>query len=440
MNRIRHLFTVALLSGILRRTSAVSNDESTITPLSVSNAVGISGEFSFNAEGQLVCPIPYGEFGGRNDRRELVTQAFNRESAETMAGVFSNSDGIVAKVKRFIMQGIHRRSDVPLYKGHPDDPNRAETDDSAMGWLKTIVANTDSMDLVFDLTPHGRELIESKTFRFVSPRWSTQPVSNGRKNTVSPCHLISVGLTNNPNLPVAPLSNSDEPAADAAPASNSCPMCGEGEEERCTVRQKLFLEADATPEQVAAAIERRTTEVSAMMADIDALKKQLGEEQAKTTAAETALAASNSLIAERNATISNLTTERDNAVSNREQAHTALVNVELRALQAAGKLTPAQFTEEVTACGAMSNSEFTEHLARLAADPSRMKTTAVTSGAAEQRGELTISNSGDATRARQRADFISGIMNDPRYTRIPTDARRALAWQEMQKQRPELMP
>lgn len=458
MNRIRLLFC-HLITGLapmlvtprlVRRREAVSNEAAEHS--TVSNVAGAASKHSFNEAGQLVMEVPYGRFPGKNDRGQRVVQVFDKASAETMAGVFSNNETVLQKVARWLTQGIHRRTDVALYKGHPDDPNAQTKDDTAYGWLNSIVANEESMSLIYDLNDEGKALVESRKFRFFSPRWDAEPVSNNR-NEVRPCHLISVGLTNNNNIPVPALSN-DELGTDpkegtgtdergegeGAVTSNSCPMCSDSEEERRTVRQKLYLEADATPAQVQAAIEARAASLKQMAADIDALKAQLAEEQAKTTAANDALAASNSLVAEHAATISNLTAERNNAISNRDDAHKARVEAELRQLQRDGKLTPAQFTEQLAACAPLSNSDFATHLDKLAKGDSKMKTSAVTANAAEQRGSMTVSNSGEAMRAKERGKFIADFMQQPRHQHIGTEARRAMAWAECQKQHPEWMP
>lgn len=457
MNRIRllfcHLITglAPLLSTLrlVRRRSAVSNEAADRT--AVSNVAGASSKSSFNEAGQLVLEVPYGRFAGINDRRERVVQVLDKEAAETMAGVFSNTESVVQKVRRWITQGFNRRSDVPLYVGHPDDPNSKTTDDTSYGWLAGIVANEDNMHLIYDVNDEGRALVASQKFRFHSPRWNVSPVANS-KSEVRPCHLISAGFTNNNNIPVAPLSNDelgndpkdesdgDERGEGEGAASNSCPMCGEGEDERRTVRQKLYLEADATPEQVQAAIDSRAAELQRLAADIDALKKQLADEQTARAAAETATAAANSLVREHEATISNLRSERDGAISNRDTAHKARVDAELRQLQKDGKLTPAQFTEQTEACAALSNDDFAIRIADLAKASPTMKTKAHTADAANGRSAMTVSNSGEAQREKQRGEFITQFMQDPHHQRFGTETRRAMAWKACAEKHPELMP
>ncbi len=70
----------------------------------------------------------------------------------------------------------------------------------AAAWCNALEVGDDGLYGVFNLTPRGRELVENRAYRFVSPGWT---LSEGG----TPTRLCSVALTNRPNLPVRPVVN-----------------------------------------------------------------------------------------------------------------------------------------------------------------------------------------------------------------------------------------
>ena len=73
----------------------------------------------------------------------------------------------------------------------------------AAAWAKNLRVEDDGLCADFELTPKGRELVEGKCYRFVSPGWTL--ADDG-----TPIALCSVALTNRPNLPVKPVVNADD--------------------------------------------------------------------------------------------------------------------------------------------------------------------------------------------------------------------------------------
>ena len=72
----------------------------------------------------------------------------------------------------------------------------------AAAWAKNLRVEDDGLCADFELTPRGRELVEGRSYRFVSPGWTLS--KDG-----TPLALCSVALTNRPNLPVKPVVNAD---------------------------------------------------------------------------------------------------------------------------------------------------------------------------------------------------------------------------------------
>ena len=73
----------------------------------------------------------------------------------------------------------------------------------AAAWAKNLRVEEDGLCADFELTPRGRELVEGRRYRFVSPGWTL--ADDG-----TPIAICSVALTNRPNLPVKPVVNADE--------------------------------------------------------------------------------------------------------------------------------------------------------------------------------------------------------------------------------------
>ncbi len=97
---------------------------------------------------------------------------------------------------------------VPLYIGHPDDVHFSgqpgHTDTKAYGWTQSLDAKADGLWIQLNLSKEGAQLVEGKHYKFLSPRWEMVKTAKG---TYTPIRLISIGLTNHPNIPCEALSN-----------------------------------------------------------------------------------------------------------------------------------------------------------------------------------------------------------------------------------------
>jgi len=122
---------------------------------------------------------------------------------------------------------------VPLYVGHPDDPTfagRAGHDDTrAYAWVTSLEARPDGLYILPRWSEPGRELLRHAFYKFLSPRWQMQPLGDG---VFQPVRLLSIGLTNHPNIPGEAIAN-EKPATE-----NIFPR----------LLETLELDAAATPE------------------------------------------------------------------------------------------------------------------------------------------------------------------------------------------------
>lgn len=100
-----------------------------------------------------------------------------------------------------------------------DHSSETSTNTAAMGWVTRLYVDDDK-GLMAEIEPTtlGAEKINGKVYRFVSGAWTLDDDDR-------PVELVSIGLTNKPNLPVAPMTNAAKAAKDDA---SGTPPTGEG--------------------------------------------------------------------------------------------------------------------------------------------------------------------------------------------------------------------
>ena len=115
----------------------------------------------------------------------------------------------------------------------------------AAAWAKNLRVEDDGLCADFELTPRGRELVEGRSYRFVSPGWTLS--KDG-----TPIALCSVALTNRPNLPVKPVVNADGTGGQDPEDPNSRKDNPEMDIKK--IAAALGLPETATEEEVLAAV------------------------------------------------------------------------------------------------------------------------------------------------------------------------------------------
>ena len=135
-----------------------------------------------------------------------------------------------------------------------DFEHKAETggDTDAAAWVQSLRADPEKgLMAVFRLTDAGADALANRRLRFLSPVWTLD--SDGR-----PERLVSVGLTNKPNLPVDPLLN----RADGEPLSVEEPT----KEGTHPMNEKLIellgLGPEATEDDIFTAVSALKTKVA----------------------------------------------------------------------------------------------------------------------------------------------------------------------------------
>ena len=172
----------------------------------------------------------------------------------------------------------------------------------AAAWATALRSDEDGLHATFRMTDKGAEALSATRYRYLSPAWYVDEEGH-------PTELSTIALTNRPNLPVPRLLNR-KPDADPAPAQNaeagepitapqvadaeSTPEEGINEKEKINMdklREMLGLAAEATDEEVLAAVdalraerdqlrsEKEAMEAAAKEAALDAEAEEFVEEK-----------------------------------------------------------------------------------------------------------------------------------------------------------------
>jgi phage I-like protein len=162
---------------------------------------GIANEISAppDASGEQWVKVPYGNFD-----HSKGLQVFDKAAAEAMANEFNKP------IARMLRWASRTRGGAPVFIGHPDVFPNENRDKSAYGWVREMRVDADGLAMLVRWTPEGRELIANERYRFFSPVWDATAVA-GKSRQFRPAGLVSLGLTNTPNIPVEPLANEAAP-------------------------------------------------------------------------------------------------------------------------------------------------------------------------------------------------------------------------------------
>ena len=108
---------------------------------------------------------------------------------------------------------------IPVYVGHPDDPNFTHLPEhmnpTQYGRVRMLKVDSDGLWARISWTDAGFQLLREGRYRYLSPRWLMRPIE---RNLFTPVHLLSLGLTNEPNLPVRALCEIKPPVTPIASA------------------------------------------------------------------------------------------------------------------------------------------------------------------------------------------------------------------------------
>lgn len=144
-------------------------------------------------EGNWIMLAPYGEFP-----HSQGAQVLSQKDAEELANEYERMLGI----PRF-------KLGVPIYIGHPDHPKFAAkyTDSTVFGRVKKLEARAEGLFANVRWNDRGRQLIRDEEYACASVNW---PMTKDEAGKWRPVGIKSVGLTNEPNLPVEAITLANE--------------------------------------------------------------------------------------------------------------------------------------------------------------------------------------------------------------------------------------
>lgn len=124
-------------------------------------------------------------------------------------GEYSHPNGIQNGIQRIDEQSFLKMKTklkrwfskrIPIYRGHSDEFtslfHKRELKTKEVGSVNDLILTEDAILVVSEYTDEAYESV--KNGQLLSPRWEMQPLGN---NYFRPIKLISIGLTNNPNIP-----------------------------------------------------------------------------------------------------------------------------------------------------------------------------------------------------------------------------------------------
>jgi len=191
-------FAMALRLAFKRQSPAFSHrplfaaNEEQIEKAAEEKTIGAANEIGAESNGWVKLS-GYGDF-----MHAKGVQRMTREAANQMAGRFNS---LLSKASRLF-------TGVPIYVGHPDAPEFANQaghqDTKAYAWIEAMEARDDGLFVKPKWSEAGKQLLANAFYRFLSPYWAMVTV---KKNIFSPVELISIGLTNKPNIPGPAIAN-----------------------------------------------------------------------------------------------------------------------------------------------------------------------------------------------------------------------------------------
>lgn len=262
-------------------------------PDSAEPMIGLSNEITA-AAGDGWALIPYGEWP--NDRG---LQRFTRAEADQMVGYFKNT---WQRIKRAFVG-------MPIYRGHPDfvDTLRRERDRAKLptdrarldalvnetdqrypdktiyGTIADMEARADGLAIKPVLTEAGAALVNDQGLKFFSSHWlaTDLPPQDG-KPVKAPVYMVSIGLTDRPNIAGTSLVNENRNQNTTMPKwlLELLGLINEAADTQEAKAQSKLKELLARPEPTAL-VNEQTARTTA--------ETQLVELKGKLTTAETAL-------------------------------------------------------------------------------------------------------------------------------------------------------
>jgi phage I-like protein len=171
------------------------------------------------------------------------------------------ADGIAAMANRFnsFASRLGRLfGGVPLFEGHHDTDPELYPNGKSFAWVMELQNRADGLWARLKWTDEGRALIQNGNYKFLSPVWNAREAGRENGRTIYiPESLLSLALTNLPNLPLPPLANNQSHMK--------------------TITELLELPTDANPDAICEAVTRLKSQVTTLGNESENLRKATDE-------------------------------------------------------------------------------------------------------------------------------------------------------------------
>lgn len=323
--------------------------------------------------------------GYRDYLHPAGVQRVSKQAAENMQQHFNSA---VSRVKRALGIGQHR---IPIYRGHPDAAafanNEGHSDTTVYGSVDQVEAREDGLYVHVAWANEWEQLRDKLSWRF-SPRWAMRHVS-GR--VFEPRKLISIGLTDRPNLPDAAFANSQKNIAMNELLKQLLAKLGFANERITATEQGA---ADAVS-------------LSEALAKLGSIETELANEKAEHAKTKQSLEAAHSA----------KTTAETEAANERQERAKLVVD----AAVAAGRIKAADRDEWQ---GKLAKAEkFTEAANELANKKAELKTQSTTDNLGNRRGSALVSEAANEFQTLVSEKTKAGMPYDAAYAATKTSAK-----------------
>lgn len=129
--------------------------------------------------------IKLADFGKYHHEKGI--QILNETTAQNIISSFRSLSGRI--IRKFI--------GLPIYIGHPDDADFQSTNKKIYGRILDFKIEDNALWILSKWSDIGYALFKNGILKHLSPRWLTEQSSDG---TLLPQRMISVGMTNHPNM------------------------------------------------------------------------------------------------------------------------------------------------------------------------------------------------------------------------------------------------
>lgn len=365
-------------------------------PLLAGNGEAGQAVFQLEKEGGFF--VPFGEYP-----HKLGVQRFDRQAAEQMLA-HHRGEGFrpFTKLKRWL--GGNTAPSYPVYIGHPDIPGSGDSDKRAYGWIHDMrIESKDGVEgMSFDVRygAAGNELIEGDHFRFYSPTWW---LGKGRDGALRPVAFKSMGLTNNPNIPVPALGNEHET---------------ETEDMDPEILKALGLEEGANAADAVSAIEG------------------LRETAGRTATAETAANEASGQLETLQGDLERVNGELTAANEQLDNLRQTLIGNAVDAALSAGRILPSEADE--TRAALAGNEDLLAGIAELEAREVKLKTTSATGDLGGAKARLMTAHNDATAAAREERRVLVANEYEATNPALSEPERKRIAWQRAAAKNPEL--